>query len=252
MRDGLHSARVGYHGSFWVDRESLDLLRLDVEAEGLPETPLEVTVVRTAIRYARTGIQDTLFVLPVSSELTIGTGQGRSSQNRTSFSACRQYVAHSEVRFEEGEKSAGQSEAPRQRHRLPPDLNLEIALARPLEPATAAAGDPLEGILARDARRHGAVVAPKGARLLGRLRSVRQHLAPRSMGVIVLEFNRLEAPGMEAEFRARLELLGGIVAGARRQADVVPVSSAGESAIFFNGRLLRLPRGFRMLWRTLP
>src|SRR5215472_16191853 len=33
---GDHQAFVAYHGSFWVDADSLDLIRLDVRADDLP------------------------------------------------------------------------------------------------------------------------------------------------------------------------------------------------------------------------
>jgi len=252
VRDGRNSARVAYHGSFWVDRDSLELLRLDVEAEGLPAPPLEITAVRTAIRYERASIGGRVVLLPAASELTMGTGEGRSSQNRISFTGCRQYAAQSQVRFEEEQPAPAPEQERKVRRRLPPGLNLELSLATPLEPASAAAGDLLEAVLVRDVRVHGELLAARGARVTGRLRAVRQHLAPRAFGMVALEFNRLEAPGVEAEFRARLELLGGIVAGARRAGDVMPVGSDEESAIYFNGPLLRLSRGFRMLWRTLP
>jgi hypothetical protein len=252
VRDGRNSARVAYRGSFWVDRDSLELLRLDVEAEGLPAPPLEVTAVHTAIRYGRTSIGGRLVLLPAASELTLGTGEGRTSQNRISFSGCRQYAAQSQVRFEQEQPLSSPPQERKVRRRLPPGLNLELSLTKPLEPASAAAGDLLEAVLVRDVRARGELLAPKGARVTGRLLAVQQHLAPRAYGMVSLEFDRLEGPSLEAEFRARLELLGGIVAGARRQTDVVATSTEQESAILFNGRLLRLPRGFRMLWRTLP
>mgnify|MGYP003922785111 CR=1 FL=1 len=252
VRDGRNSARVAYHGSFWVDRESLELLRLDVEAEGLPAPPLEITGVRTAIRYGRSMIGGQRVLLPAASELTLETMGGRQSQNRISFTGCRQYAAHSEVRFEQDQPAPAPEQERKVRRRLPPGLSLELSLTKPVEPGGAAAGDVLEAVLVRDVRAHGELLAPKGARVTGRLRAVRQHLAPRAFGMVALEFNRLESPQWEAEFRARLELLGGVVAGARRAGDVMPVGSDEESAIYFNGPLLRLSRGLRMLWRTLP
>jgi len=250
LRDGHTSQRVAYHGSFWVDRHTLELLRLDVEAEGLPAPPLEITAARTAIRYAKTPIGNSVFLLPLLSELSLST-PNRRSRNRTSFAQCRQYVGQSSLRFDEAAPAADSAQAAIRRLRLPEGLTLHLSLSESVDPARAAAGDALQANLARELRQQGRVLAPKGARVRGRLRGVRQHLRPRQVGVLVLEFNRLEAPGLEAEFNARLELLGGIIPGARRAGDVVVAASEQESAILFNGPLLRLPRGLPMQWRTL-
>ncbi|MCS7315971.1 MAG: hypothetical protein NZ554_10875, partial [Bryobacteraceae bacterium] len=137
-----------------------------------------------------------------------------------------------------------------ERRRLPPGLLLELRLASALDPETAAAGDAVEAILARDVRGQGRLWAPRGARVLGKLLSVRQITGPRGgVGLLALEFTRLETRGLEADFHGRLEMLGGVVPGARRPSDVAP---GPDNMIVFNGRLLRLPRGFPMQWRTIP
>jgi len=250
VRDGRHSAVVGYHGSFWADRETLELLRLDIEADGLPAPPLEVASVKTAIRYQRALIGDSSTLLPRVSELSLSSTAARSSRNRTTFSHCRQYVGESRLRFDEPAPGAEPAARPLERTRLPAGLALELSLETPLDPARAAAGDPLLAVLARDVRREGRLLAPKGARVYGRLRTVRQHLTPRSWGLVALEFDRLEGPSLEAEFRARLELLGSLIPALRRPSDVLVSGSEQESALLFNGPLRSLPRGFRMQWRT--
>jgi len=251
VRDGRHSAVVGFHGAFWVSRDTLDLLRLDVSADGLPTPPLDIASATTTISYQRTRIGESSFLLPRLSELSLSSLSERASRNRTTFTDCRQYVGQVTLRFDEA-VSAGEATGPAvSQTRLPAGLTLELSLETPFDPARAAAGDVIEARLVRDVRRDGRLLAPKGARVHGRLRTVRQYLVPRSLGVLELELTRLQAPGLEAELRARLEWLGGIVAGARRRDDVVVSSSDKESAILFNGPLLRLPRGFRMQWRTL-
>ncbi len=252
IRDGRHRAVVPYHGAFWVDRDTLELLRLDIEADGLPAPPLEVTSARTAIQYGRVRIGESSFLLPRISELNLTSLSVRASRNRTTFGQCRQYVGHSAVRFDEAAPVEVLAVPDPERFRLPPGLTLELRLETTVDPAVSAAGDPLEATVVRDVRREGVLLVPKGARVEGRLRTLRQHLAPRSIGVIALEFDRIRTPGRESLFRARLELLGGIVPGIRRQSDVVVSVVGEESAILFNGPLARLPRGLRMQWRTIP
>lgn len=250
LRDGLHSQRVAYRGAFWVERQSLELLRLDVEAEGLPAPPLEIAAARTAIHYHRVTIGSSPVLLPLYSDLAITDIAGRTSRNRTSFSRCRQYAGTSTIRFDEAELQSAAERPKRERRRLPAGLSLELRLAAPLDPESAAAGDPVEAVLARDARAQGTLWAPRGARVFGRLLSVRSLAGPRTgVALLTLEFTRLETEALEAEFRAELEMLGGIVPGARRTGDV---SAGPRNTILFAGKLLRLPRGFPMLWRTLP
>lgn len=252
LRDGVHSRRVAYRGAFWVERESLDLLRLDIEADGLPAPPLQIAAARTNIRYRRVPMGPSLVLLPLSSELAITDINGRTSRNRTTFGDCRQYAGSSTVRFEEPAPQPSGDRPAREHRRLPPGLRLELHLAAPLDPDRAAAGDPVEAVLARDVRSHGTLWAPRGARVFGRLLSVRHVTGLRSgMGLLALEFTRLETPVLQAEFRAQLEALGGIVPGARRHNDVA-AAAGQENVIVFYGRLLRLPRGFPMQWRTLP
>ncbi|MCS7315958.1 MAG: hypothetical protein NZ554_10810, partial [Bryobacteraceae bacterium] len=101
LRDGQHGRRVAYRGAFWVERESLDLMRLDVEAEGLPAPPLRIASARTAIRYRRVLLGSSAVLLPLASELAITNLAGQTSRNRTSFGNCRQYTGSSAVRFDE-------------------------------------------------------------------------------------------------------------------------------------------------------
>lgn len=252
VRDGRHAAVVGYHGAFWVDRDSLELLRLTIEADGLPQPPLEVTAARTTISYQKVRIGDGEFLLPQVSELTLSSLSVPLSRNRTTFSQCRQYVGRATVRFDDQPPETTPSRESPVAVELPPGLNIELSLETPFDPAHSAAGDPIVAVVAREVRRGGRVVAPKGARVEGRLRTVRQHVAPRTIGVLGLAFERLRTPGFEAPFRARLELLGGLLAGVRRPTDVVVSETRKESVILFNGPLVRLPRGWRTQWRTLP
>ncbi len=247
LRDGLNSLRVAYRGAFWVDRQSLDLMRLDVEADGLPAPPLQIASARTTIRYQRLPMGASPVLLPVSSELVLTDTSGRTSRNRTSFGHCRQYTGSSAVRFDEPASLTAGSPDPRERRRLPPGLSLELRLAGPVDPESAAAGDAVEAVLARDLRSEGTLWALRGARVIGRLLSVRHITGPRSgVGLLALEFTRLETSTFEAEFRSRLEMLGGVVPGARKPADVAVAGQ--ENTLVFYGRLLRLPRGLPMRW----
>jgi hypothetical protein len=94
LRGGAEEARVGYHGSFWADPDTLDLIRLETAADNIPDE-LEISRVDDGIEYRLTRIGETDFLLPEASELLMIDLSGNASRNRTHFSGCRRYAVES-------------------------------------------------------------------------------------------------------------------------------------------------------------
>ncbi len=93
------SAMVAAKGSFWFDPASLDLIRLDVYGENMPDDlHLDEAVTRTD--YARTHIGDSNALLPKRSELTMTYYSGVTYRNVTEFSQCHEYRAESTINFD--------------------------------------------------------------------------------------------------------------------------------------------------------
>ena len=72
LRVPPREAQVGYHGSFLVDRETLDLVRLEVAAADIPPD-LGLTGAVDVMEYSRVRIGDGEYTLPASSELLLKT-----------------------------------------------------------------------------------------------------------------------------------------------------------------------------------
>jgi len=89
---------VAAKGSFWFDPVSLDLIRLDVYGEDMPDDlHLEEAVTHTD--YARSHIGDSSALLPKRSELTMTYSSGLTYRYLIEFSQCHEYRADSTIDF---------------------------------------------------------------------------------------------------------------------------------------------------------
>src|SRR5437879_4950698 len=98
LKDGGRQGRVSEAGSFWMDAESLELLRLEANAEEIPPD-LPLAAVKDTLDYTpvRFGSQDLL--LPQSAELVVTTADGQQRRNVSEFSHCREFTAQTTVSF---------------------------------------------------------------------------------------------------------------------------------------------------------
>jgi len=89
---------VAAKGSLWFDPVSLDLIRLDVYGDHMPnELNLAEAVTRTD--YARTHIGDSEPLLPKRSEMTMTSFFGPAYRDVIEFSQCHEYRAESTIDF---------------------------------------------------------------------------------------------------------------------------------------------------------
>jgi len=90
---------VAAKGSFWFDPVSLDLVRLEVFGDAIPESlHLDEAVIRNS--YARTRIGGSDALLPKRSELTMTYFSGVANRNVTEFSKCHEYRTESTIHFD--------------------------------------------------------------------------------------------------------------------------------------------------------
>jgi hypothetical protein len=99
LKSGSASATVGLRGTFWVDKESLDLLQIEEHAVGIPYD-LGMSDVDTAITFAPVSIGSSVVLLPQSAETVIKERQGGENKNVTLFSGCRAYTSESVIHFD--------------------------------------------------------------------------------------------------------------------------------------------------------
>jgi hypothetical protein len=263
IRIGPNQAIVEYHGSFWVDPDSLDLIRLEVHADQPPPN-LNLAEASDTMEYQRARIGGGDFLLPQSSELVMIDLLGNASRNRTQFSACRQYAGESKLSFVEASPDiAAPAPSPQVKPiRLPPGLTLEVRLQTSIQSDRSATGDLVKALVSRDVKKDGEIVAPKGAMLTGRITRLEKRKGEQDYYIVGLDFSTIEFDNRTGEFRARLQdsglaqtsrSFGRGQGAARRQMidDDIPDATPATGSIFVvRSSHVSLPRGHSMLWRT--
>ncbi|HEV2689679.1 MAG TPA: hypothetical protein VGV35_14045 [Bryobacteraceae bacterium] len=267
---GQRAAVAGMSGSFWVDSESLDVLRLDMHAENLPSDFPMTSAVNT-IHYARTKTGASFVQLPQSAVLLIRHDTGELRRNTTEFSHCRQYAGQSSISFDAKlPSSAGAMETPKiQEVELPAGLRVRIKLTSAIESSKAAVGDLVEGIVESDVSQNGNLFVPKGAAVTGRIRRVeKQNEGP--YFTVGIEIDDIAYPEHHARFFGSLMaldpeppgfewFLGGertevvtqqdrvAIAGKR---SVRPQDLPGVGTFFLRGSSFRIRAGTVLVWET--
>lgn len=188
------SAIVGYQGTFWADPATAVLEHVTVDAIDLPSESRTCRV-STEMNYQKLHIGEADFLLPKVSLLTLVELSGNEHVNEMRYTSCRQYLGESTVRFDDpAETAAQQNKEPPPP--LPAGLTVKIVLTTPIDPANAAAGDAVDGVL-KDALRDkaGKILAPANTVLHGRIMYFEERLWPERIYVLSVKFDRIERGG---------------------------------------------------------
>jgi len=94
-----HEANCGFRGSIWADEQSLDLIRLHIEATEVPPELLLRSAI-TEIDYTRAALDGKNYLIPSSAEIITVMTNGYESRNKISFSNCHKYGVESKLIFE--------------------------------------------------------------------------------------------------------------------------------------------------------
>jgi hypothetical protein len=263
------SGRVSETGSFWADAETLELLRLETVAADIPPDLRVASITQTA-DYARMQVRGRDLLLPQSVAMLVTKLNGVESLNRIEFSHCREFGAAAQLTFDRP-AAADQSTEPVTELLLPAGLQFSVHVAQAIDSKTAAVGDRITAGIDAPVHYHGAVLIPKGASLLGRIRRLERQLDPRPNYVVGLEFTDIEFPAHHARFVG--EMLGiqpvpGLtfsvstltmdrrtagVAGSlvtSRSETETAVRVPGVSTFFMEGLAFHIPKGMAMTWIT--
>jgi hypothetical protein len=278
------SATTAYSGSFWVSRDSLDIVRLESHAVEIPPD-LDCREAGDSVTYARIqlGVSERVSpsapepgsttprglttrlsgttLLPSASELVLVTRDGHKSRNAVTFSGCRRYSANSSLSFNTISEPARPAEEHLQRE-LPAGVALAIRLERPISIRESAVGDELVARLDK-AETAGGVSLAKGTPVLGRIRRLEQHLSSPALNLIGLEFFALQLSGGRVPFSARLigpRATRDEVKTVGNRLEIVPGTpgldieddgtSTGIGSFRLQGKDVFLPPGFRTSWET--
>ncbi len=194
---GKGYAIAAYHGSFYADSDSADLKELDLEANEFPPGE-QVCRVGDTIQYARTTFGKNSFLLPNTSAMDVIYRNSTESLNETSFANCREYVGESTIRFDVDENgNVPEAEKRTELRPLPPKTRLRVRINPPVNSATAAAGDPIVGVVDAAVKVKGEVVVRVGDKLRGRIVRLEQTLGPTPRWTVAILFEAIERNGFE-------------------------------------------------------
>jgi hypothetical protein len=255
---------VAFRGSFLVDAETLDLLRLEILADEIP-TELGLDRVSSVLEYSPVTIGTWSGLLPKSSELTMISLDGIESRNRTMIGDCREYRAESKLSFDVPAATAGPQVPPPPRVSTDPAqrMVLELSLDSDIALEAAAAGDPLRAVLTRALKDGERVIAPEGSVALGNIVWLEKQGQPFDHFEIALEFHTLETSQIRYEFFATMTDAGP-APGMIRQAKQLNPSftrdrkpkinilvrqvQRGQGVLHWDGRRPRIPKALKMHW----
>jgi hypothetical protein len=89
---------VGFKGSFWVDAQTVDLVRLELIADHMPPY-IGVRSVMESMQYSMVQIRGSEFLLASKSEMTAVDDRGNYSLNMVRLQNCREFRGESVVTY---------------------------------------------------------------------------------------------------------------------------------------------------------
>jgi hypothetical protein len=198
-------ADVDYSGSFWVDAESLDLIRLDVHAGDIP-AQLGLSAVNVSIDYGAMRAGERHVALAQASVIEMVKTSGEVSRNEIGFTQCRAFVGDAKMVF--GDDPAAPSTepaAPVPTLVLPGGLTISLRLVKAIEAQSAGVGDAVTATVTNEVRDKQRVWLPKGATVEGRIRRLERRDETTPYVLVGLEFSDVEAGSDRFQFTAQMQ-----------------------------------------------
>lgn len=191
-----HSVITGYTGSLLVDARTSDLLRFTVRTDELPAETASCESDLT-LDYSTVRLNDADFLLPIAARQQIVAHDGSESENSYSFSNCRDFQADSSIDFERRHAAApAQLDSPATSPEWPGGLPVTIELSAAIDLSTAAAGDVIQGRLAKElVNPRAGTTLPAGTRVKGRLMRVETRHVPSLLVTVALQWESLDLNG---------------------------------------------------------
>ncbi len=246
-------AEVAYRGGFWVAKESLNLLRLTVEALDIP-VELEVRSATSRLDYRMLPLGGREALLPKESELRMTDAKGIQSINRTRLSRCKVFQGESTISFAEVEEGTGGAAVARETLRLEAGLEVVLALESQVVHGESAVGDAIEARLKTDIKRGKETLVAKGAKVRGRIIELTRHENPLCF-TVGFQMEELEGPGIVAPLQLRFlrtepASLPPTESAGARGAEYFEYPAPGKNGFVWFRPQLRLGQGFVTIWET--
>ena len=186
VRDHDSWAIVAYSGTFLVDPQTADVVRMTIVTEDVP--PAAGSCQTTAIMdFAWIQLGDGRFLLPKRSSQHFVFPSVQETENTTEFSNCREFRGESSISF--GDHPVADDVANISSAKalfLPGGLALSLTLTTSIQTDTAAAGDSFSARLVDSLRdEKGKILAPKGTVVEGHLTLVQSYFKPPEVQVML-------------------------------------------------------------------
>ena len=259
------SGTVGQKGSLWVDPQSLDIIRLETNADEIPPY-LPLAAESTVVNYARAQIGDHNALLAQQGDMHLVTSAGTESYDHIEFTHCRAFSTESAINFgtepaTETPASAAIPQAPATSQFVPALLMVTVRLNTPVS-STDAVGKLIEGKVAGEIHYKGKVIISDRARVTGRIRRLEHYQGKtgkeQSDFIVGLEFTEVEAVGGRRPFYAdllKMDLASNIKPTLSEEVTAGEVKVTlpelpGVASFFVSGAAFTIPAGFKTVWRT--
>ena len=247
---------TGYSGTMLFDEADPDLIRLVVRTGELREESGKCQAI-SEVDYGRTMIHGRQMLIPKETRLRVIGRDGGEALNVTAYSDCHEYSSKSVVLTDGVEPpQAGapknQSQQPAQTP-FPPGLHFDWRLLTPIDSDNAAAGDPVEAILRAPLRdKKGAILAPAGSRLHGRLGRFAQHAFLGGYFEVEFQFEFIDLNGQRVPLSAQLQGANTWLPYRGRMTAARDAFASAGASYFFTNPHLKLDRLDSRGVTTLP
>jgi hypothetical protein len=241
------TATVGYHGSFYAEPGTRDVLRLEVEADALP-AKLDLRQVSDTMEYKRTRIGGGDFLLPSVSEVVMVDLRGDASRNVVRFSTCHEYAGESTLKFGDEEEAAPANAAVvKQELTLPRNTEMALRLVGEIDTDKAAVGDRVKAELVSDVKEKGRVILQKGVEVSGRIVRLEHY---QDFTVLGLMFEEAESGTAHVNLDLTMDRAAGSDLLTSRRWETSSPPRPHEGLVPLRPGRLHLGRGIVMFWRN--
>src|ERR1022692_426878 len=134
IKTGSGWTPTGFSGVFWIGADSLDLRRLKVDANELPQET-DGCEAETTVEYRKVKVGTGEFLLPLRSSMRVVMTDATETLNTAVYSGCREYHGDATIRFEAAAVGGEVQAAAAPASPLPAGMSLSLALTSPIEPA---------------------------------------------------------------------------------------------------------------------
>jgi hypothetical protein len=200
--------------------------------------------------------------LPAMTELSMTVRNGTEIRTVSIFSNCHEYKGESKLIYEEpANEPPIQAPQPREIISLPAGLEVQVRLDGAVDLTQAARGDPLVMTVAKDVFKKDRKVLSAGAKVNGRWHFIGCGDRPIAYCFATMKTESFEDGPRSGPFAATLLLpaLEFELTSAGRNFEVtrglpIPVEISHMekgAAALFRRTVTKLPRGYRLIWRTL-